>query len=404
MRLLVVTNLYPPHHIGGYELGCRDIVEGLKSRGHQVQVLTSSFGTELEASTAEPGVDRSLRFFARSEEGRHDKLREVLCLLRALRLHRPEVVYFWNQAGLSHWLPVVAWVLRYRCAYFLSDTNFVAWRVGAFLARWAEPAHHGLVGRVIQGLLGETFLVEGASVLRGQVCHFASDFLRKWADRAGIDYDRKHSAVIHWGIDPAIFSAEHEPRWPPRRLLYVGQLIPQKGVHTVIKVLGAIATEASLPRFELTVVGGGLHPDYEATLRALPAELGIGDRVHFLGKVPRGELPAIYAVHDVLVFPSEWEEPFAITPLEAMAAGLGVVGTATGGSGELMVNNETALVYEAGSIQDGVRVLKELVADEAGAKARALRGQREVLRRHTMTGMIERIETLLESEVSSIAR
>lgn len=69
-----------------------------------------------------------------------------------------------------------------------------------------------------------------------------------------------------------------------------------------------------------------------------------------------------------------------------------------------MVNNETALVYEAGSIQDGVRVLKELVADEAGAKARALRGQREVLRRHTMTGMIERIETLLESEVSSIAR
>ena len=40
MKILVVTNLYPPHHVGGYELGCRDVVEKLRARGHTVRVLT----------------------------------------------------------------------------------------------------------------------------------------------------------------------------------------------------------------------------------------------------------------------------------------------------------------------------------------------------------------------------
>ena len=43
LRICVVTNYYPPHFIGGYELGCRDIVEALKRRGHQVRVLTSTY-------------------------------------------------------------------------------------------------------------------------------------------------------------------------------------------------------------------------------------------------------------------------------------------------------------------------------------------------------------------------
>jgi hypothetical protein len=43
MRILVLTNFYPPHYVGGYELGCRDVVEGLRARGHQVAVLTSTY-------------------------------------------------------------------------------------------------------------------------------------------------------------------------------------------------------------------------------------------------------------------------------------------------------------------------------------------------------------------------
>ncbi|MFQ5772284.1 MAG: hypothetical protein ACE5HX_17245, partial [bacterium] len=44
MRILVISNLYPPYFVGGYELGCRDVVDGLKARGHHVKVLTSTYG------------------------------------------------------------------------------------------------------------------------------------------------------------------------------------------------------------------------------------------------------------------------------------------------------------------------------------------------------------------------
>jgi hypothetical protein len=59
----VVTNLYPPHHIGGYELGCRDVVEKLRSRGHAMRVLTSSFR---QGEDFGPGMDveRTFHFAA----------------------------------------------------------------------------------------------------------------------------------------------------------------------------------------------------------------------------------------------------------------------------------------------------------------------------------------------------
>ena len=44
MRILVISDLYPPYYIGGYELGCHDVVEGLKARGHEVKVRTSTYG------------------------------------------------------------------------------------------------------------------------------------------------------------------------------------------------------------------------------------------------------------------------------------------------------------------------------------------------------------------------
>src|SRR5947209_1549360 len=62
MKILVLTNLYPPHYVGGYELHCQTIVHALQKRGHTVDVLTSTHGMqEQENPATEPGVHRELR-------------------------------------------------------------------------------------------------------------------------------------------------------------------------------------------------------------------------------------------------------------------------------------------------------------------------------------------------------
>ena len=392
MKILFVTNLYPPHHVGGYELGCRDVVEKLRARGHAVRVLTSAFRHD-DRPLVETGVERSLHFAA----GRpaHDKRAECGKLARALKSFSPDVVYFWNQAGLCQWLPVAARRRGGRLAFFLSDTSFVSWRVGAVLTRFARGG--GLVSKFIRAVFGKTFLVRGWPVVQNQPCHFASEFLRSCAEKNDIRIAGSNSIVAHWGIELAQFTASPRARWPVRRLLYAGQMIPQKGVHTAIAAFAVLAQEPGFETLTFTLAGGGMDADYEKKLRALPAELGVAGRVQFLGRVPRADLARVYAEHDVLVFPSEWDEPFAITPLEAMASGLAVVGTVTGGSGELFHDRETAMKFCAGDVADCARAVREICADRDLFEAIRHNAQREVREKHTLDAMVDKIEAGLQS-------
>jgi glycosyltransferase involved in cell wall biosynthesis len=390
MKILVVTNLYPPQHVGGYELGCRDVVEKLRARGHAVHVLTSDFRNgSTENPPGEPATTRTLQFNAGPSGPAHDKRVECRRLTLVIRQFSPDVVYFWNQSGLSLWLPFVAYWHGCATAFFLSDTSFVSWRIGAWLAGVAQK------NRLVRALFGETFLVRGWPVVRNRPCHFASEFLRRHALKNGVLIPPRDSLVAHWGIDFAQFAAGSRGRWPVRRLLYVGQLIEQKGVHTAIAALGRLAQEKEFAGLTLSVAGGGLQPDYEKKLRALPAALGIADRVNFLGRVPRADLPRVYAEHDALVFPSEWEEPFAITPLEAIHSGLAVIGTTTGGSGELFRNRETAMTFAAGDAADCARAIRELCADRDLFEKICRQARREVSEKHTLEAMVDKIESSL---------
>ncbi len=412
MKILVVTNLYPPQHIGGYELGCRDVVEKLRTRGHAVRVLTSSFCNGMTGHlSGETDVERTLQFNARPSDPAHDKRAEGRKFAAAVKVFAPDVVYFWTQAGLSLWLPFKAYWLGCRSVFFRSDTNFVSWRIGAWLAGAAQsprpltPAlspkggegedRGGALAAIVRLFFGETFLVRGWPVIKNSTCHFASDFLRLAAVKNGIAFAPRDSVVAHWGIEPAQFPPALHERRTVRRLLYVGQLIPQKGVHTAVAALGLLAREKTFEDLTLTIAGGGMHPDYEKQLREQAAQPALAGRVNFLGKIPRAELSRVYVEHDALVFPSEWDEPFAITPLEAIASGLAVIGTTTGGSGELFRNRETAMTFQVGDAADCARAIRELSADHGLFEKICCNAQREVREKHTLDAMVDKIEASL---------
>ena len=391
MRILVVSNLYPPHHIGGYELGCRDVVESLRRRGHEVGVIAGNFRRpEAESIPDDPQVERILHCISSPEEGPIDDWDECRKFSHVVRKFTPDLVYFWNQGGLSPWLSLAARLQRRPIAFFLSDTNFISWRFGAWLAR--VP--------VVCDLLSNTFLVRGIPVLSGQACHFASDFLRRVALEYKIRPDPAHSIIAHWGIDVAQFSiaADRENR-PLARILYVGQVIPQKGVHTAIRAFAKTVHAIGDRDLTFSIVGGGVK-SYHDELVELVCSLELGERVRFHGMVPRVQLPRIYAEHDILLFPSEWQEPFAITPLEAMAAGLGVVGTTTGGSPEIFRDRENALTYQAGDIDGCSRALTELVQDRALFAHVTRNARQEIQANFTLAAMTDRIERALIDRVA----
>ena len=132
-----------------------------------------------------------------------------------------------------------------------------------------------------------------------------------------------------------------------RRWLYLGKFAPHKRVDLLLEAFAVVAAERG--DVELTLVGTG---KLEDQLRARTAALGLTDRVHILASVAPHEVPALLHAHDLLVHPSTIET-FGMTTVEAVASGLPVLVTASGGPDETLAGIEH-LAGEIVPVTEGV--------------------------------------------------
>lgn len=383
MRVLVVSNFYPPHHQGGYELGCQDVVDGLLARGHDVRVLTSDTG--VGRPTDEGHILRRLRAVHWSDRL---KLRHVRKLLSRERRNQrvflevcaefePDVVQIWNLVDTSVSIPFLAQAAGLPVAYYVFDEWLAAWDADPWLLRRATLRTSVFAPLVRAGAkaLGLA-LPSGELDLRG--AQYASEFLRRAAREAGREVEG--TEVVPWGLDLESYALRERPT-APRRLLYAGQLVRHKGVHTAVEALGRLVHEHGRDELTLTLAGGTKDTAYRAELEALAAELGLTDRVTFLGPLQRDALLATYREHDILLFTSCWNEPFGIVRLEAMASGLPVVTTPTGAAAEIHDLDRTGLFFPAedaaGCAREVLRLLESSeLFDTLRARARTAVEQR----------------------------
>ena len=179
---------------------------------------------------------------------------------------------------------------------------------------------------------------------------------------AAMGVPRQRTAIVPCGTDLTSFTPEGPcaPRGARLRVLSVGRMVERKGIDT------AIAAVARLRRVELVVAGGPpaeqWQDDPEAVrLHALAADLGVADRVRFLGPVPHEQVPALHRSAD-LVVSAPWYEPFGTVPLEAMACAVPPVVTAVGGHLDTVVDGETGVLVpprDPDALAGGMRRLLE---------------------------------------------
>jgi len=125
----------------------------------------------------------------------------------------------------------------------------------------------------------------------------------------------------------------------------------------------------SRPDLSLTLVGEG-PAGYVASLR----RSAVGLPLRFTGRLDHAAVIDAYRSHDVLVFPSTWEEPYAVVPLEAMSMGLAVIATRTGGTPEAVGDGDTGLLVPASDPPALAAAIIRLASDPPFARALAARG------------------------------
>jgi glycosyltransferase involved in cell wall biosynthesis len=191
--------------------------------------------------------------------------------------------------------------------------------------------------------------------------------------------------TINYGVDIPAFQTEPSPPVDPQaplRILFVGRVSPEKGIHVLLEAFRLVAPRC--PNAELHIVGkesvpssrmitalsDDMHtpkllyadqPNYiDHILASLPEE--IRPRIHLHGGVPNAALSAFYRDAAVFVFPSEWEEPFGIPIVEAMASGIPVVGSRGGGI-ESIEHGRTGFLVDRGDVRGLAEALVALLQD-----------------------------------------
>jgi glycosyltransferase involved in cell wall biosynthesis len=149
-----------------------------------------------------------------------------------------------------------------------------------------------------------------------------------------------------------------EPRSERPRILSVGRLVERKGFEDLIRAMPAV------PRAECVIVGGQPEDEpYARRLRALAEHCRVADRVRLAGAVSTRDMPRWYRSADVLAA-TPWYEPFGLTPLEAMACGVPVVGSAVGGLVDTVVDGVTGDLVPARNHRALGSALRRLLGDD----------------------------------------
>jgi len=404
MRILVVSNLYPPHYIGGYELGCKQVVDALRARNHDVRVLTSTFGVrepqiaggvyrllKADFDSTPPDTAADLVKLVNREIANRRAMRRVLSSLQ------PEVIYVWNARNISISAVSDAQRSGFPVSFFVSDSWLSEWdKDPGYCLRDRHPArlHRRMAWRSVSGALNLTGLIANFPLELSHV-QFASHYLKTMAIQSREPV--RGADVIHWGVDINRF--RFRPSNDGRsRLLYVGQLVKHKGVETAIEALKILRANAAHSSTTLTIVGG---PDYGDSIRGIVRRERLEGAIHLAGMLPHERLPEIYQSHDTLIFPSIWEEPFSITLLEAMASGLAVVSTSTGGTPELLSDGVNGLAFPKGSAVECADRINRLIDDGNLYQRLRLNARRTVEQHFDLSSMVDSIERSLINVVSS---
>lgn len=369
MRILMISNRYPPDVRGGYEIICEQVTRLLRERGHSVDVLTGL----IQKQETDPQIHRLLhhapaipkrrwqkRFLWRPSRVRiymrNDRIARQFFKARASNY---DLAVCWNPSTIgiavaaraqSAGLPVVFYVEDYS---ILSHSLIVQGSRRNLEADWMDKGWHRMIYAPMRA---------AARNLKLEHMIFCSDYMRRYYDEYEVSAPR--SAVIHNAIRFEQEPLESLPEPAPMSLLFVGRVVEDKGVHLGIEALSHLHKTHGLTQATLTIVGTG-DETYLERLKRQTKTLGLEQSVTFVGRMDPQAVLNTYANYRAFLFTSMWDEPFGLSLIESMGMGTPVIANAVGAVPEIVQDGLTGFVAERDNPEAMAAGVARILKDDA---------------------------------------
>jgi glycosyltransferase involved in cell wall biosynthesis len=372
MRILFISNLYPPVAVGGYEVECSSVVEHLAHQ-HDVCVLTS--GRAQASAVTHPDASQQV------EVRRERTLRAPLASLRAVDTARkalewkPDLIYAWNGAAIPQSaLRVLAdsgAPLAFRvCEHWFGDIflrdqflrELLPGSRGPVDASWAA-------GCRVLNLLPALRLDPTAPIQTA--VSWNSEAIRRMVTLPPFvetALERVCHSVPRYGD---LYAEIDRKLTDEPEIVFVGRITPFKGGAVAIEALALLRSDHDV--VATLVLAGPEDASHAEELRALAARLGVADSLRWEGALPPKGIAALLARASAMIVPSTWDEPFPLVTIEGALARVPLVASDVGGIGEGMHDEEHALLFPRGEGAAAAAALARTLRETEQTAARVQR-------------------------------
>ena len=367
MKIEIVSGIWPPD-VGGPASHAPELAAWLRGRGHGVEALVTADAPPAVEPYPVRWVSRSLPVGVRHAE--------VVRRLAA-RASRADVVYATSMLGRSAAASALARTPL--VVKVTSDPAFERARRRGVVGGAVDDFQRAPGGAAVSSLRA----VRNLALRRAAHVVCPSSFMAELVVSWGVSDDRV--SVLP---NPAPLPEEAAPAELPDRpaLVFAGRLTPAKDLAVLLRAL------AFLPDGTLTIVGDGAE---RAPLEQLRAEVGLEERVRFLGALPRAQVLGLMAAADAVVLSSAWEN-FPHGLVEALAMGTRVIATRVGGVPEIVVDGLNGLLVEPGNAGAFAAAIEALLSD-APLRARLRAAAASSVARFQQDAVYGRLEQILDA-------
>lgn len=372
-KILICSNVYPPDFIGGAELIAHYHAKALKKLGHDVVIFTGDIAPigeryEMRKEIYEGLLVYRIRLVA--EDYRSDYVNFSHPLVEnhfstIISQFQPNIVHFHNIIGLSLALPTMAKGSGAKTVITLHDHWGFCHRNTLINTRNEICKDYNDCKTCMPFIEDGDFKNIPIQLRKDyfNLCLQDIDFFitpsQYLADQyieSGFPKERFH--VIWNGLQVERFMSITKKTSKKIRFSFIGYMGHHKGVNVILEAMLHLKNKE---RFQLNLVGEG---EYKASYIQFVKEHRLNECVRFWGKVDNNRIEDVYSETDVLILPSIWPENQPVSITEAMSAAIPVIASRMGGIPELVEDEITGFLFDAGNDIQLASIIDKLISQQ----------------------------------------